>query len=147
MKHYLIPLLTLPNLMLGQAPAPDSTRVNRLEEITVVARTAVADAGKTVYMPTMRQKEAAADGVALLALMNIPQLDVNPMSATVKTASGQPASIFINFHPASPQDLAGLNPADVRKVEYLDFPSDPRFLGAKHAVNFFTRQYMYGGYT
>ena len=40
--------------MLGQAPAPDSTRVNRLEEITVVARTAVADAGKTVYMPTMR---------------------------------------------------------------------------------------------
>jgi len=147
MKHYLIPLLTLPNLMLGQAPAPDSTRVNRLEEITVVARTAVADAGKTVYMPTMRQKEAAADGVALLALMNIPQLDVNPLSATVKTASGQPASIFINSHPASPQDLAGLNPADVRKVEYLDFPSDPRFLGAKHAVNFFTRQYMYGGYT
>lgn len=32
-------------------------------------------------------------------------------------------------------------------MEYLDFPTDPRFQRAQHVVNFITHTYSYGGYT
>ena len=41
----------------------------------------------------------------------------------------------------------GLNPIDVKRVEYLDFPTDSRFQRARHVVNFITHSYSYGGYT
>lgn len=79
--------------------------------------------------------------------MSIPQLSVNPMSETIKTVDGQEVMVFINSLPATKEDLNGMNPSDVKKVEYMDFPSDARFLGAKHAVNFIVAVYEFGGYT
>ncbi len=35
---------------------------------------------------------------------------------------------------------------DVKKVEYYDFPSDPRLQGKAHVVNFIMQKYEYGGY-
>lgn len=126
---------------------PDTARVHGLEEITVVASAQRADAAKTVYVPQQRQRLAASDGLSLLARMNIPQLSVNPLSAAVTTADGNAVTLFINFRPATQQDIAGLNPADVKRVEYIDFPTDARFLRAPHVVNFIVRDYSWGGYT
>ena len=41
----------------------------------------------------------------------------------------------------------GLRTPDVKKVEYLEFPSDPRFRGAQRVVNIIVHEYAYGGYT
>lgn len=151
MKPHLISLfiLLLPCIAQGQNEVTDTTAAGELQlgEITVIADDQRADAVKTVYTPTAVQREAASDGLSLLARMNIAQLSVNPVSGTIKTAGDRPVSIFINYHPATDEDLAGINPADVRKVEYFDFPTDPRFLRAEHAVNFITHEYLYGGYT
>ena len=54
-----------------------------------------------------RQKNAAADAISLLSQMAIPQIEVDPISQAVKTASGQGVSIFIDFLPATAQDLQG----------------------------------------
>ncbi|MDE5785904.1 MAG: hypothetical protein K2H98_05160, partial [Duncaniella sp.] len=86
-------------------------------------------------------------GISLLSQMNIPQLSVNVIAETVKTADNQAASLFINYFPATDEDVRGLNPADVKKIEYLDFPVDPRFQHAQHVVNFVTHNYSTGGYT
>ena len=115
--------------------------------MTVVANNQRADSEKTVYIPDSRQRSAASDGVSLLARMNIPQLDVNPLSETVKTADNQGVSLFINYHQATKEDVAGLNPQNVKRVEYYDFPTDPRFMRAQHAVNFVTKGQTFGGYT
>ena len=147
MKHYLLLLITLPALAQGQTTQPDSLKVKQLEEITVVADAQHTSATKTVYTPTATQKSTAANGVSLLSKMNIPQLSVNPITATVTTADNQGVSLYINFHPATGEDVSGLNPVDVKRVEYLDFPTDPRFQRAQHVVNFITHSYTYGGYT
>ncbi len=105
-----------------------------------MARNQRADSEKTVYIPDSRQRSAASDGISLLSKMNIPQLDVNPIAETVKTADNQGVSLFINHHQASKEDVAGLNPQNVRRVEYLDFPTDPRFMRAQHVVNFITKE-------
>ena len=49
--------------------------------------------------------------------------------------------------PASQEDIEGLRTADVRRVEYLEFPTDPRFRGAQHVINIIIQEYEYGGYT
>ncbi len=147
MKHYILPLIMFPFVVQGQTTGPDTITAKELGEITIVADAQRTSATKTVYIPTRNQKSTASDGVSLLARINIPQLSVNPISETVKTADNQGVSLFINFHPATNEDVSGLNPSDVKRVEYLDFPTDPRFQRAQHVVNFITNAYSYGGYT
>ncbi|WP_289699501.1 hypothetical protein [Muribaculum intestinale] len=147
MKHYILPLIMFPFVVQGQITGPDTITAKELGEITIVADAQRTSATKTVYIPTRNQKSTASDGVSLLARINIPQLSVNPISETVKTADNQGVSLFINFHPATNEDVSGLNPSDVKRVEYLDFPTDPRFQRAQHVVNFITNAYSYGGYT
>lgn len=147
MKLHILPLIMLPALAQGQTTEPDSLKVKELGEITIVADAQRTSASKTVYIPTGKQKSTASDGVSLLSRMNIPQLSVNPIVETVKTADNQGVSLYINFHPATEEDVKGLNPNDVKRVEYLDFPTDPRFQRAQHVVNFITFSYLYGGYT
>lgn len=140
--------MMLPLLAHGQTSEPDSVSVTELREIIVAAdapqRTSPT---KTIYVPTGNQKSTASDGVSLLSRMNIPQLSVNPIAETVKTADNQSVSLFVNFHTATDEDIRGLNPGDIKRVEYLDFPVDPRFQRARHVVNFITYSYTYGGYT
>ena len=147
MKHYVLSLILLPFLAQGQTAEPDSLKIKELEEIIIVADAQHTGKTKTVYIPSERQKSTASDGVSLLSRMNIPQLSVNPISATVTTADNQSVSLYINFRPATDGDVGGLNPGDVKNVEYLDFPTDPRFQRARHVVNFITLSYAYGGYT
>ena len=147
MKHYILLFMMLPFVAQGQTTEPDTITVKELEEITVVTDAQRTSTTNTVYIPTANQKLTASDGVSLLSRMNIPQLSVNPIAETVKTADNQGVSLFINFHPATDGDVSGLNPNDVKRVEYLDFPTDPRFQRAQHVVNFITHSYAYGGYT
>ena len=69
------------------------------------------------------------------------------MDNSVTDNAGEDVSLFFNYMPASKEDIEGLRTADVRRVEYLEFPSDPRFRGAQRAINFIVQEYEYGGYT
>lgn len=147
MKTTLLLLLTTPFAAWSQVAKEDTIPTKPLDEIIVTAINQRTDASKTVYIPDSRQKRAATGGISLLARMNIPQLQVNPLTETVATAANQGVSIFINSRPATKEDVAGLAPTDVKRVEYLNFPSDLRFQHAEYVVNFVTYQYEYGGYT
>ena len=123
------------------------TKTQELQEITVESASQYVSANSSTYIPTKRQKNAAADAVSLLSLMAIPQIDVNPADRTIKTSLGKDIAIYIDFNEATVQDLEGMRTADVKKVEYLLYPQDPRFRGAKYVINFIMQKYEWGGYS
>lgn len=148
-KHILISstFAVAPFFAMAQSAEPDSIKTQELDEIVVEASNQRTSSNISTYIPMARQKNAATDAITLLSQMAIPQIEVDPISQAVKTASGQGVSIFIDFLPATAQDLQGMRTQDVKKVEYYLHPTDPRFQGAHYAINFIMQKYEWGGYT
>lgn len=116
-----------------------------LKAVTVESSAVAYASDKNTYLPTQRQKNSSQSAVDLLRQMAIPQLRVTAGDVTDNFGTSVP--IFINFRKATGQEIKGLNVADVRKVEFLESPTDPRFRGAPRAINIIVQQYTYGGYT
>lgn len=148
-KHIvlLVAYMSLPLLSPAQTDGTDSVKAKELKEVVVEASNQKTSSNISTYIPMARQKNAASDAISLLSQMAIPQIEVDPIGKAVKTASGQGVSIFIDFLPATRQDLQGMRTQDVKKVEYYLHPTDPRFQGAHYAINFIMQKYEWGGYT
>lgn len=146
MKTALIILCALLSVKVSaQTEIDDSIKATQLSEVVVEAKMQRTSATVSTYIPTSKQKNAAQTGGELLNSMAIPQLKISD-GINIETATGSPVDVFIDFQPASTQDLAGMRMADVKKVEYYDYPTDPRFQGKAHVVNIVMQKYEYGGY-
>ncbi len=139
--------LTATIAAMAQTEVPDSIRTQELNEIVVEAQMQHTSPASTSYIPTGKQKNAAHNAISLLQIMAIPQLRIDPLEEKVSDNFGGDISIFINYIQASKEEMNGLRTADVRKVEYLEFPTDPRFRGQQKVVNIIVQEYSYGGYT
>lgn len=146
--YILVLIVGLSSLISAYADEPTDTIADQhLDEVTVEAASQRVGAKMVEYSPTARQKNISSSATMLLQHMAIPELDISPTTGTIKTMIGDDVSLFIDYVPASANDLSGMRTKDVIKVEYYDYPTDPRFMGAKHVVNFIMQQYEYGGYT
>lgn len=119
----------------------------KLPSVTVEEEAVTAYSDKTVYVPNKRQKSAAQKAIDLLRFMAIPQIRIKPTNNTVTDNFGQEVVLYVNGLEASEGELEGLRTADVRRVEYLEFPTDPRYRGAHNVINFVVQEYVFGGYT
>lgn len=116
-----------------------------LGSVTVEADNAQLYSDKSIYRPSETQKKASISGSDLLNRMAIPQLGVISGNSIV-TNGGKPVAVFIDYLPATEKDLQAMRVSDVKRVEYLEYPSDPRLQGSAYVVNFIMQQYEYGGY-
>lgn len=138
-------LLSCPTNVYSQKS--DSIKTIKINEVVVKAQMNRTDASSSTFIPNSKQKNSSQNGIDLLRQLAIPQISINLMDHSVKTPSGESVSIYVNYIPASAEELEGMLTSDVRKVEYLDFPTDPRFQGNEHVINFIVQKYEYGGYT
>lgn len=149
MKKYVLALVGsfMAYIAVNAQTPTDSVKSKVLDEIEIKADNAYISKDKAVFIPTKRQKSTAAGGMQLLQNMTIPVISVNPVDNTVKTTWGDEVALYIDYLPATQDELKGLRTQDVKRVEFLDHPSDPRFQGAPYVVNFIPVKYEYGGYT
>lgn len=119
----------------------------QLSVVSIEADNTILSTDKNVYIPTSAQKNASQNVADLLRRMAIPQLVINPVDNSVKDVFGNSVAVFINYHEAQTDELKGMKMTDVRKIEYIEFPADPRFKGEQRVVNFIVQEYEYGGYT
>lgn len=131
----------------GICQASDSLSVKELKEVVVEAQMQRTGASTSTYILNGKQKSSAQNAIDLLRQLAIPQININLVDNAVTTQSGQNVAVYINYVPASDEEIEGIRTSDVRRVEYLDFPTDPRFQGNEHVVNFIMQKYVYGGYT
>ena len=131
--------------VIAQTEAPDSIKTQNLDEVVVEAQLQRTNAQKSTYIPTVKQKNASQSGADLIDQMGIPQLKVT-LGNSVETNSGKPVAVFIDFIPATENDLKAMRMSDVKKVEYYEYPSDPRLQGNPYVVNYIMAKYEYGGY-
>lgn len=119
----------------------------RLKAVNVEADNASLLSDKSIYRPTPRQKNASQTAVDLLRHLAIPQISINLVNESVTTLTGSEIAIYVDGLPASSEELQGMRTIDVKRIEYLEFPIDPRFGGNEHVINFIMQKYEYGGYT
>ena len=131
---------------MAQVAGNDSLRTKQLNEIVIEEQMQNVKPAVATYYPGSNQKKSAQDAIDLLSQMGIPQIRVNPVSNSVLTLNGQPVAIYIDMQPASVEQMNALRPEDVRKVEYLVYPSDPRYQHKPYVVNYTLRRYEMGGY-
>ena len=104
---------------MAQSEATDSIKTQELNEVVVEAQMQQTSATSSTYIPNKKQKSSAQNAVDLLQQLAIPQITINLVDNAVTTISGQNVAIYINYLPASSQEIEGLLSADVRRVEYV----------------------------
>lgn len=125
----------------------DSVKVQALGEVVVEANRIIATPQGLKFIPSKSEKRAAVDATQLLRLMNMPQYLVDPQTGAVTTLSGVEVTLFIDYAPATSEDISNMRTEDVERIDFMENPEDPRFNGARAVLNFIMRQYQWGGYT
>lgn len=141
----------MPLAMMAQSPDVvidnDTTKVTDLAELVVEGRTQQVIKNGVEYIPSKKMKNSSVDATQLLVNLQAPQLRINMSTREIKTFTGQDVAFFINYRKATSDELKGMRTDDVIKVEVLQYPEDPRFLGELNVVNFVVHEYEYGGFT
>lgn len=122
----------------------DTTKT--LDEVVITADSRLIGKNMKTFVPSTHEKKASASGYDLLSRMALPVLRIAMGSENVETIDGKSVALFIDSTAASRDEIRMLRPQDVLKVQYMDYPSDARFNGAAHVVNFIMRRREFGGY-
>lgn len=127
-----------------KAIAEDSIPATELKEVEVLGKRGWIDADGTMnFIPNRREKRLSNSPGSLIKSMNLPILRAS--GDDIVHVSGESVDIYINGVKGDAIDLSTFWPMEVKSVQYMENPSDSRFAGSTHVVNFITHQYMVGG--
>ena len=126
------------------AHSDDSITHTQLQEVEIRGeRKWISSDGTVNFVPTKKEKRLSNSPGSLINSMHIPIL--KSKGDRIENISGEDATIFINGEKAEAIDIAAFWPNEVKTVQYMENPKDPKFEGAKHVVNFIMKRYAAGG--
>lgn len=136
--------MTVTANVLAQEIEPDSIAESRsLGEVVVTAPTVIKKVDKDIFIPSGDARRLSADGLQLLQNLNVPTVHVNEVMGTVSSL-GNSVQIRINGREATVSELRQIEPANIRRVEWLANPG-MKYNGASAVLNVITRNPGLGG--
>lgn len=114
-----------------------------LKELVVRSKRAWVEDNKIVLIPSKQEKKLSDSPSSLIEQMRLPFIKVK--DDVVSGNNGKPIQLFINGEPVTEIDRNTFVTNNVKRIEYLENPSDPTFRGASAAINFITSTYELGG--
>lgn len=136
-------LSPISNIDMGRIVMQEDTII--LHEVVVKSNTLSHQQDKTMYFPTVTQRNASNTGGKLLYNMMIPELKVEKSSGFASTIDGKKVTILINGVEASKEEIKGIRPKDVVRVDFYPIPSG-KFSQYEAVVDFVVRKFDSGGY-
>lgn len=137
--------ITLLNLTLCHfiTLSQDSIPTHQLNEVIVLGDRGWIENGIICYIPTKTEKKLSNSPATLIKSMHLPFL--KEKDGSIVSMAGEILPIFINGIKADNIDLATFWPNEVKRVEYIENPTDPSYGGVHIAVNFVMTHYEVGG--
>lgn len=121
----------------------DSIPTRQLDEVTVVRERGWIEKGVVNFIPSKAEKRLSNSPATLIKSMHLPFL--KEKDGSIVNISGEAVTVFINGEKADDIDIATFYPKEVKRVQYIEHPSDPGYEGVKVAVNFIMPEYKVGG--
>lgn len=123
----------------------DSLRSKQLSGVEVMGEREWIENGIINCIPTKAEKRLSNSPASLIKTMHLTYL--KEKDGGIVNLMGEVVPVFINGKRASQIDLETFWPKEVKRVQYLEHPADPRYEGASAVVNFIMPEYKVGGVT
>lgn len=152
-RHYTYRLIIAFTTLSALSPAiaqttteeADSVPTTQLDDLVVDADYARMKGFTIEYIPTKSERKHSNSPGSLIDRMHLPTLKVE--GENIFNGANQQVTIFVNGEKLSAAELSTFWPMEVKKVEYIEKSSDPRYINSLPAVNFVMDYYKYGGVT
>lgn len=151
MKKLLVPILVLCGIsVFSQDKTSDSIRSTKeIEEVILKSQRKKQYADRAVY--TFDKEALDKARYAKDLIITLPELQIDPISNTLKSTKGGTTLFLINGIEASDMQIRSVQPAEVVRVEYYDIPPARWATRADQIVNIITRNpetgYVFGADT
>lgn len=145
MRLYII-VTTLALLSLNLLAQDTGTlKSTTLQEVVVESDRAWIEGNKAVFIPTKKEKNLSKDPFTLIEAMNLPTVIID--NGQIRSLNGQNITFFINGVKADDIDVSTFLTKDVKRVEYMENPSEATYETVPVAINFVMTKYEVGGVT
>ncbi len=150
MKKTILPVLLLCGIQIfsqeKNTDTLDNTKTKEIQEVILKAQRKKQYADRSVYTFDKEALEKARYAKDLLK--TLPELQLDPISNTLKSTKGGTTLFLINGIEASDMQIRSVQPSEVVKVEYYDIPPARWATRADIVVNLITRNpetgYVFG---
>ncbi len=125
--------------------ATDSVAARNLSEVTVTAKNVYKVTDGYAFVPSKTVKKTSADVNEMIRRTPLSNVLI-AFDGKITDLNQTPAKYFIDGQPATSEEVVALLNKDVARIEFLNYPADTSFQGAKFAINIVTRKVISGGY-
>ena len=123
--------------------ANDTIAAKQLEDIIILNKRCWVEKEKIIIIPNKKEKQLSNSPASLIGTMHLAML--KEKDGEIVTLSGERANIFINGIKADKVDIATFWPKNVKRIEYYESTSNPKYSGARNVVDFIVQEYSVGG--